>query len=253
MKPAIGINLCFRPGETTLDDALYLRAAYMQAVIKAGGMPVLMPVVEEMDLLREMFRRIDGLLMTGGDPEYRAMTVEKTARGGCNVNLPDLKTQNPRRHAFDLALCVMALERDMPVLGICRGHQTLNEAAGGTMILNLSRVTRWEHRQQENMAIPTHLIRFTRDASLKEIFSVHIEEMWVNSFHRQAIDQPAPGFVISSYSTDGIAESIESRQHSFVVGVQFHPEMMLPTNQSLNVYNKLIYAALDYRKGCRKR
>lgn len=249
MRPVIGINLCLRPGENYLDNWLFLRMVYVQAVIRAGGLPVLMPVVEDVDLLAEMMQRVDGILMTGGDPKYRAMTVEKPDEAGNIPDLPDLETQNPRRHAFDLALCRMALEKNMPLLGICRGHQTLNEAAGGTMILNLYRVTDWQHRQKEPMDQPTHKVKFTAGSVLKEIFEAGGGELWVNSLHRQAVDRPAPGFVISSYSHDGIAESVESKKHDFAVGVQFHPEMLLHKDKKfINIYNRLVIASKKYRE-----
>lgn len=249
MRPVIGINLCLRPGEKRIDDAFFLQGAYVQAVVKAGGMPFLMPVVEEPDLLAEMFESIDGLLLTGGDPEYRAMTLGKPGESGDLPDLPDLAAQNPRRHAFDLAVCRMALERNLPVLGICRGHQTLNEAAGGTMILNLHKVTAWQHRQLEPMDKPTHDIRLDVGSKLVEILGYPpCGVIQVNSFHRQAVDEAAPGFVVSSLSPDGVVEAVESKEHGFALGVQFHPETLFVDNGVfIKIYRQLVKEAGKYR------
>lgn len=249
MKPVIGINLCLRPGEKLIDDAFFLQGSYVQAVVKAGGVPFLMPVVEERDLIAQMIESVDGLLLTGGDPEYRAMTVEKRDESGALPNLPDLNTQNPQRHAFDLNICRLALEKNMPVLGVCRGHQTLNEAAGGTMILNLHQVTVWQHRQVEPMDVGTHEIRLAAGSMLADILG-HPSGgvLRVNSFHRQAVDQPAPGFMVSCHSPDGVVEALESRKHEFVVGVQFHPETMLQNDGRLiEIYRQLVKKAAQYR------
>lgn len=249
MKPVIGINLCLRPGEKRLDDAYFLQGFYVQAVIKAGGIPCLMPVVEEPDLVAEIMERVDGLLLTGGDPEYRAATVEKPGGAGDLPDLPDLTSQNPRRHAFDTAICRLALESNIPVLGICRGHQTLNETAGGTMILNLHQVTTWQHRQVEPMDITTHEIRIVARSLLADIFGYPPGgELRVNSFHRQAVDRPAPGFIISAQSLDGIVEAVESREHDYAVGIQFHPETMLINNlRMIEIYRQLVKKAVIYR------
>lgn len=249
MRPVIGINLCLRPNERRQDDAYFLQGSYVQAVVKAGGLPCLIPVVEDPELVTGMMERVDGLLLTGGDPEYRAATVEKVDDSGKLPDLPGLQAQNPRRHAFDLTICRLALEKNMPVLGICRGHQTLNEAAGGTMFLNLHRVTDWQHRQVEPMDVPTHAIKLAAGSLLADIMGYSPGGIFqVNSFHRQAVDRPAPGFTASCHSPDGIVEAVESREHDFALGVQFHPETLLArSGRFIEIYRQLVIKAARYR------
>ena len=249
MKPIIGINLCLRSGTGRLDQGFFLKRIYIEAVIKAGGLPFLLPVIEETDLIKLMMEKVDGLLMTGGDSDIHASIVGKTDKADRPHYLQDLKTQNPIRHIFDLAVCRLALEKNMPVLGVCRGHQTLNEAAGGSMLLDLDQVTSLQHYQAEPGDKQTHAVIFKGDCKLKSIFLGKGKQIWVNSLHRQAVDKPAPGFMISSSSPDGVVESIESLQHDFAHGVQFHPEMLIQVDRAFgNIYKSLVAFAGKYRE-----
>lgn len=273
MKPVIGINLSLRPEKEYLKEGLFLNLLYVRAVEEAGGIPFLLPVVEKNELIGEMIKKIDGLLMSGGDTGYRDYALGNKEIDSANASgysiknenkkvekgslikgsLIDLYSQNPRRHKFDTALCKMALQEDMPVLGICRGQQTLNEVAGGSMVLDLAQVTGWNHRQEEPMDIPTHEISVEPDSMLEKMLERVPRKkggmVMVNSHHRQAVNRAAPGFEVTARGTDGVVEAIESKTHSFVVGVQFHPEMMMFKEDGFgDIYRRLVTEASYYRK-----
>jgi len=266
MKPVIGINLSLRPEQDYLKEGLFLSLIYVRAVEAAGGIPLLLPVVEKNELIEEMLKRIDGLLMSGGDTGYRdyALVGQEIDSGqsrgysirnekGGDGSLIDLYSQNPRRHVFDTALCKMALQKDMPVLGICRGHQTLNEVAGGSMVLDLAQVTQWNHRQKEPMDVSTHEISVKTGSMLAEMLARVPREgngtLMVNSHHRQAVDRAAQGFEVTARGPDGVVEAIESKIHSFAVGVQFHPEMIMFREDGFgDIYRRLVVEAGRYRK-----
>ena len=246
MKPIIGINMSALRGEDAVNDFIYLREAYVRAVVKSGGVPMLLPAVASTSLIADMMRQIDGLLMTGGGH------FSPTAKGAPEKTdvlpeLTDLMTQHPHRHVFDLTLCRLGLDQNLPILGICRGHQTLNEAAGGTLVLDLAAVTRERHYQQEPGDTVSQLITIEKNSRLKQMMAPSPADLWVNSLHRQAVDRPAPGFIASSFSPDGVIESIESHAHDFAVGVQFHPELLLETNSAfMAIYARLVDAAQTY-------
>ena len=249
MKPIIGINMSTRRGQNAVDDVIYLREVYVKAVVRAGGVPVLLPLVASPSFITGMISQVDGLLMSGGGGGFSSTTNGIFEQADVLPELTDLMAQHPRRHVFDLTLCRLALKRNLPILGICRGHQTLNEAAGGTLVLDLAAVTCEHHRQQGPGDTVSHRIMIQKHSRLEQMIAPSPAEQWVNSFHRQAVDRPAPDFIASSFSPDGVIESIESHAHDFAVGIQFHPELMMETNSALGkVYASLVDAARVYRE-----
>lgn len=191
---------------------------YYHAVEAAGGIPVLIPMLKEQATIAELIRRVDGVLFAGGpdlDPVYFGQEPH-----------PKMGRITPERDALEIALAKEAFALDLPVLGICRGIQLLNVVAGGTIIQDIpSKSGEWiKHSQDAPRWYPTHSVKIAADSRLKDMLSV--TEIRTNSFHHQAIDTPAPIFTVTAKAPDGIIEAVESTEHKFVVGVQWHPEEM---------------------------
>ncbi|MDI6880298.1 MAG: gamma-glutamyl-gamma-aminobutyrate hydrolase family protein [Desulfitobacteriaceae bacterium] len=237
MKPLIGINCVFKDENDQFNDQLQLARIYVRAVEKTGGIPVLLPIVENEETIRIMMNKVDGLLMSGGgglSERFRDANL-----------LPSLAEQSSIRHSFDVQIVKLALERDQPILGICRGHQTVNEVAGGTMHLSLQGLTQQEHRQTTPDDQVSHTIRIMKDSRLASLLGT--TEVEVNSFHRQAVDRLAPGMRAVAWAEDGILEAYESDQHLFVLGCQFHPEsLMVRDSRFATIYGAFVQAAAKY-------
>ncbi|MCF6093858.1 gamma-glutamyl-gamma-aminobutyrate hydrolase family protein [Microaerobacter geothermalis] len=237
MKAVIGITCSFTEEEDLFDSKFHLFASYVKAIQISGGIPILIPI-SQIENISHVLDLIDGLLLSGGGNSSRLKTMSR---------LPNLYEQNPFRHEFDTAITTHALKRKMPILGICRGHQTINEVMGGTMHLNLQDITSHNHLQTEKANISTHLIKITESS---QMFKCYGEKMVrVNSFHRQAVDKPGNGLRVTAVSEDGIVEAIEGINYPFLLGVQFHPENMLSVHEGhRSVYDEFVKASQDYRE-----
>jgi putative glutamine amidotransferase len=212
--------------------------AYSDAVHRAGGVPMILPFFA--DVADEMLDLIDGLILSGGadiDP----------ARFGDSEIHPQTYDILPERDAAEFALTAGALERDMPVLGICRGIQVLNVAMGGTLYQDVPDQfgPKIGHRQQDRQIAadqPGHQVASAAGSLLERIYG--LTQIPVNSFHHQAVRDAAPGTTVSGIASDGLIEAIESPEHRFVLGVQWHPELMFATDDiHLAPFRGLVEAA----------
>lgn len=212
MKPIIGITSDIdENGET------FLKADYSRAILRAGGLPVVLPAgLEDID---EICNRMDGLLLTGGEDVNPLLFGEEPKR--------ELGKIVPERDEMEIALAKCAVGKDMPVLGICRGHQILNVALGGTVYQHIYSDLEGgllQHKQQANRNYSTHTVQVAEGSRLAEYASD--KEILVNSLHHQAVkDVPEPLKVIAT-AKDGIIEALESTNHRFVMSVQWHPEAL---------------------------
>ena len=237
MKPIIGINCSFHNENDPFQNKLCLAEIYVQAVIKTGGIPILLPIVEGADNIRAMLDNVDGLLMSGGGGMSSQFANSEL--------IPSLAEQSPVRHKFDLQLVKLALQRDLPILGICRGHQTINEAAGGTLHLSLTELTKQNHKQDSSDDQVCHEIVLEPNALIATLLGVNT--IGVNSIHRQAVAELAPGFRAVAYADNQIIEAYESERHTFVMGCQFHPEsLMLSDARFARVYEAFVEAAAKF-------
>ncbi|AGL01773.1 gamma-glutamyl-gamma-aminobutyrate hydrolase family protein [Desulfoscipio gibsoniae] len=191
---------------------------YPGAVQAAGGVPLFIPHHSE-EHVAALLAGLDGLLLSGGgdiDPYY--FGEEPLPVNGCI---------DPLRDGFEILLTKLALKKGMPILGICRGMQVLNVAAGGSVCQDLNlRVDRpLQHMQQAPRWYATHNIKLVKGSMLHGI--MERESVRVNSFHHQMINDLGKNLVISAIAGDNVVEAIEcADDKTFALGVQFHPENM---------------------------
>ena len=212
--PIIGLTGNFRDGDCTLAEGYY------QSVLKAGGTPFILPPFEETDALIQALESIDGLLLTGGADINPLYLNEEPIK--------ELHGINPRRDYQELMLTKLAADRQIPILGICRGIQTLMAALGGTLYQDIHSQmegTRIKHDQDLDRSYASHTVTIEKDTLLHRLFQT--DTLAVNSFHHQAVKEVAPGFQVCAYSTDGVIEAVESTAYKSVLGVQWHPECFI--------------------------
>lgn len=213
-QPVIGVTANFSDGNSCLADG------YCTSVLKAGGVPFIIPPYEEKDALLNTLDHLDGILLTGGGD------INPLFLGEEPVN--ELHSINYRRDHQELLLTRLAADRQIPILGICRGIQIMTAALGGTLYQDIYSQTEnklIKHDQALDRSFPSHTVSVEPDSLLYKIF--HAEEVAVNSFHHQAVKEPAPGFRVCARSTDGIIEAVESTEYKSLLGVQWHPECMI--------------------------
>lgn len=214
-RPLIGITVgpqTARPAESRGGDYLRLRRTYTDAVVAAGGVPVLVPPMEDPSALRELLGLLDGLVFPGG------LDVDPARYGAPRDPTTEV---DPVVDALELEVAAWTVARDQPVLGICRGQQLLNVALGGSLIQDLPKAPVL-HRQAAERHELSHLIRVAEGSRLVEILGGTTVE--VNSFHHQAVDRLGRGLRPVAWAPDGVVEGLESDEHAWLLTVQFHPE-----------------------------
>ena len=240
-RPIIGITGNY--GE----QACKLNEGYYKRIVDAGGTPVILPPIKDQHALLAALDRIDGLLLSGGadiNPLYCG--EEPVARlGGINAE----------RDLPELLLCQLAANRQMPILGVCRGIQTMAVALGGQVAQHIE--TPIKHSQEADRSEPTHTVLLEKGSTLYNIYSkdyapfmpcdaIDSETMAVNSFHHQAVSEPGPHFRVAARSKDNIIEAIESAEEKPFIGVQWHPECM--DDEQLPLFYWFIDQAQAYHK-----
>lgn len=212
--PRIGISANRKDGLSCVAET------YVQAVLDAGGAPVIIPVITDIGALSELVAGLDGLVMSGGGDIHPLYVGEEP--------IPALQNVDPFRDEFDLILLRMATNRQIPVMGICRGHQVLNVAFGGSVYQDIHSQhdhPLLKHSQDMDRAYPSHTITLEPgENELRSLFGGK-DRIAVNSFHHQAVKEIAPGFRAVATAPDGINEAIEAIERNFF-GVQWHPEAM---------------------------
>jgi putative glutamine amidotransferase len=225
VRPLIGLTTTLRP-DTHATQLAGIRRTYIQAVLDAGGAPVLIPPAS-VDVLRTIFARLDGLLLPGG------VDVDSAEFG--ESPHPKVGTVEVERDKLELPLCRWALAEGKPVLGICRGIQVMNVAAGGTLYQDVPAQYTTTIAHATDTALPrgflAHDVLLQADTRLAML--VGRDPLMVNSWHHQAIKAVGRGLVVSARARDGIIEAVEAPEHRFAVGVQFHPEDLYETSERL--------------------
>lgn len=214
-----------------------LNDSYVQAVLRSGGIPVILPVCEDLDLMRAMADRMDGVLLSGGDD------LDPNLYGRRPTG--KLGTVCPRRDAAELALADYVLRHtDKPLLGICRGVQVLNVALGGTLHIDLPSLGTESHSlNMYPRSVVSHRITVEEGSALARILGSSGEH-WVNSFHHQAVDAPGEGLIITARSIpDHVIEAVELPGERFVIGVQWHPEELRTSEDAAKLFRAFIEAS----------
>lgn len=242
-KPIIGITGNYAEPDCKLGDGYY------KSVLKAGGVPVIIPPLSDSDAIINTLEHIDGLLLSGGadyNPLY-AGEEPVTQLGGINSE----------RDLPELLITQLAYNRQIPMLGICRGIQTLAMALGGHVKQDINGLRNHpiKHSQEARRSEPTHSVIVEPHSTLyniyKEMLSSSQEgtegKLFVNSFHHQAVDDPGERFRVTARSADDIVEAIESREFKSIMGVQWHPECL---EDGLPLFQWLVKQAAHYREAC---
>ena len=219
-KPIIGIS-----SSIIVDDLgsfagykrAYVNKDYVDAVVRAGGVPLIIPFTTNKEVIISQAQLIDGLILSGGhDINPYNYGQEPSQKIGEIF---------PERDIYEMILLEESKKRDIPILGICRGFQLINVAAGGTLYQDLSLIPGniLKHNQVSNPTLKTHKIEIKKNSFISSIFG---KETMVNSFHHQAIDKVANDFIVVARASDGVVEAIEHKTYKFLVAVQWHPEML---------------------------
>ena len=211
---------------------LRLYNEYVDSVIKAGAIPMVIPVVTDKEILEEQLNIIDGLIISGGyDVDPLRYNEEPH---------PLLGQTFPERDEFEFTLAKLAMEKEIPILGICRGHQVLNVVNGGTLYqdISLKEGNNLKHIQSGHGTTVSHKINIAKDSMLYEILG---ETALVNSLHHLAVKDIAKDFKVSAIASDGVIEAIERKEGSFAMGIQWHPEVLADKNENmLNIFKYFI-------------
>lgn len=213
-KPLIGITGNF--GEKGCE----LAEGYYESVQKAGGIPMIIPPTDNNQQLADILDRIDGLVLSGGG-DLNPLFLDEDP-------IKELRTVNYKRDLMELLLTKMAADRQVPILGICRGIQILAAALGGKLYQDIYKQNDKpliKHSQELDRRFASHWISITPHSLLAKI--MNSERIAVNSFHHQAVADPGPAFQIAAQSADGIIEAIESTEYKSIIGVQWHPECFI--------------------------
>jgi putative glutamine amidotransferase len=230
-KPLIGIGSDIQSPQGKRERA-FAYLTYVEAVRKAGGIPLLIPPQPEN--ADELVAALDGVLLAGGDDCDPAAYGEERH--------PNVETMDERRQANDLALAEAARRLGVPMLGICLGVQVINVAAGGSLIQDIDTQHDTEIRhasEPEDRA--RHDVIIEKGTRLARVLPA--SELNVNSSHHQAIRRVGEGLRVTALAPDGIVEGLEDPRHPFYLGVQWHPEDMSGEESATALFAAFIEAA----------
>ena len=215
-----------------------LGKGYYQSVIAAGGVPLIIPPSADKEVLMNTLDHIDALILSGGGDINPLYAGEEP--------VPGLHGINQERDLPELLITRLAYNRQLPILGICRGIQTLAVALGGKVCQDISATVK--HSQDADRSEPTHSVTIEEDSTLFNIYKEQQQcsTLYVNSFHHQAVSEPGDRFRVVARAKDGIVEAMESSEMKSIIGVQWHPECMGDDGQPL--FQWLVGEAKAYRQ-----
>ena len=201
-----------------------LAQGYYESVLQAGGIPMVLPPYDDAAALCQTLDKVDGILLSGGGDINPLLLGEEP--------VPGLHGICPQRDEMELLLVREAYNRQLPILGICRGIQVLVAALGGTLYQDLntqySEAPLVKHDQDLDRAYASHTVRLEDGSTLSRLFpEAKKKGLPVNSFHHQAVQSPGPLLHITAKATDGVIEAVESNEFKSIIGVQWHPECFI--------------------------
>lgn len=235
-KPLIGIL----PLYDSIKKSLWMFPGYPEGITAAGGIPVILSILNRDEDIEAIADRLDGFVFSGGqdvDPQYYGEAL--------------LKYSNeiyPPRDQLELRLLRAVIARDKPIFGVCRGLQLINVALGGTLYQDINKQLKRDqpiqHFQQNNYEYPVHEVSIAANSRLYEIIGT--ETIRVNSMHHQAINRLAPQLIAAATSADGLVEAVEIRELRFGLAVQWHPEFLWQQDaNTLKVLQAFVDACRD--------
>jgi putative glutamine amidotransferase len=238
--PLIGITTG-RETNSFGTDVFAISEAYSRAVVQAGGIPVMIPLVLPDDQLQALLPSLDGILLSGGgDVEPQRYRAASTAK---------VKYVDPDRDRVELALVVAAVDRGIPFLGICRGIQVLNVALGGTLFTDIADLLPNAIKHDYFPGWPrdhlAHDVKIQAKSLLSEILAT--DTIRVNSLHHQGIDQLAPELKAVAHAPDGLLEAAVLDGHPFGLAVQWHPENLTAHAPFRALFRAFVDAAGEYK------
>lgn len=235
MRPLIGIP-CHAGRRAETDRPIYYNnRSYIQAVERAGGTPILIPILDDLSGLEVLFPRLDGILISGG--------IDVDPHNYHEEPHPLLGDTNPHLDELEIDLVRWAVHDNVPIMGICRGMQVMNVAMGGTLYQDISAEVPGSLRHA-NWDLPRnkiiHRVSLLPGSRMEAILGVR--EVSVNSLHHQAVKEPGEGVVICGVAEDNIPEMLEVPSQRFMVAVQCHPEELY---QEHPVWSRLFQAFIS--------
>ena len=218
-KPLIGISLGWNGTKNSVNNT------YINSVLMNGGIPYLIPVTDNVEVLRQIVSELDGIIFTGGE-DYEPAYYGDAAH-------EKLGEVNVTRDTYDLTLFKLALDHNLPTLGICRGLQLINVAMGGSLYQDLpsEKPSDINHNQKVAGTVATHSVSVVEGSAMHQILGE--KEVQVNTFHHQAIKKLAPGLKIVGWANDSVPEMIEAYPNRNILGTQFHPEIFTANGDQL--------------------
>jgi putative glutamine amidotransferase len=233
-RPVVGITTYVAPAKWGYWDeiAALIPAAYVDAIERAGGRPLLVPPSEEG--IEETLDAVDGLLFSGGsdlDPQLYDQEPHGETIG-----------VHPGRDRAELALLEAALARDMPVLAVCRGSQVLNVARGGDLVQHLPDVVGDEKHKHTPGTFADHDVTLEGGTRIAALLG---ERAPVKSHHHQGFGRVGTGLRVAAHAEDGTIEAVEDPEHRFALGVLWHPE----AGEDMRLFEELVREAAEYRAG----
>jgi putative glutamine amidotransferase len=231
-KPLIGLNADFRSAKKDTPAFSYVCAGYYDCILRAGGIPVMVPPIDNDEDLGCVLDQLQGFVLIGGsdlDPR----------RDGFMLH-PSVRMLEARREVFDRTLMRMIAERRMPVFGIGVGMQLLNVSQGGNLFLHVPEdlPTAIPHKDLQDPA-HRHGLEVVPGSLMERVYGDG--EIRVNSLHHMAVDEVAPGFMVTARCPDGVIEAIESEMEDWLaLGTQFHPESESASALDVRIFEEFI-------------
>lgn len=221
------------PSGATGEPLIVLQACYARAILESGGIPVVLPMTPSRRVIRQALERLDGILVSGGNFDINPKLYGEES-------IKALGEVKEERTEFELELICLTLERDLPLLGVCGGAQAINVALEGSLYQDIATEIPQarEHQRSSLKERGGHQIKIHDGTKLKRIVRRNVLE--VNTTHHQAVKTLGTGLIVNATAEDGVIEGIESQVHSFVLGVQWHPEFLIHRD----FYQRKIFASL---------
>ena len=249
-SPLIGIV----PTQMPKEHILRVNDHYINAIVLAGGVPLVLPLTADMRVYERLFSLLDGFVLTGGqdvDPKRYSKVNElnKDERDSYDK----INKITPVRDSIENLILRFACNNDVPLLGTCRGMQTMNVFFGGTLYLDLPSQfsgvdsvsgLKIDHWQEEEPHLTSHYVSVKKGSKLHTCLGA--DTVAANSFHHQGVKTLGKGVEAVAWATDGLIEGIESQEHTFMLGVQWHPEFFFNEKHMGALFVSLVDAAASF-------